>query len=593
MQFTTSTRLRNWAFVLCCTGTFFACQKNLSHENGTATEPKPDLVTTITTPLVSGFVTDENEAAVKSATVEVGAITVSTDKYGYFEVKNALVVQNAAVVTVSRPGYFKAIKTYIGAAGKNAFFRIKLLPKTNTGNFNGAGGGSVTLSNGLKIELPAAAVVNASTNVAYTGTVNVAAQLISAVNTDLNRIMPGDLRGLNSDNNLRILTTYGMAAIELTGAGGELLQIASGKKAILTMPIPTTLQGTAPASIPLWYFDESKGLWKEEGSAARSGNNYVGEVSHFSFWNYDVPANYVQFNCTLVTQGGQPVQNAFVRITVINSNASAWGYTDNNGYTGGAVPNNSQLRLDVYSSYSCNNVLYTQTFTTTNINLSLGTLTVNTSSVFATLTGTVTSCANTPVTNGYIIVQSGNQNFRYPVTNGNFNFTSMLCTTPSTVSVIAEDVTNLQQSTPASITLNAGNNTLGNIQACGVAVQQYTNYSINGTTYSYTPPLDSLLYNNVGSYVSFFGYRTNANSSFFVNFTSAGLAAGSGQDLTGFSVSQITDSLRATAPITVNITEYGAVGQYVSGNFTGTFTGNPPVNTPYNITLNFRTRRNN
>jgi hypothetical protein len=41
----------------------------------------------------------------------------------------------------------------------------------------------------------------------------------------------------------------------------------------------------------------------------------------------------------------------------------------------------------------------------------------------------------------------------------------------------------------------------------------------------------------------------------------------------------------------VNITEYGAVGQFISGNFTGTLTGAAPTNTPYNIVCSFRVRR--
>ncbi len=55
-----------------------------------------------------------------------------------------------------------------------------------------------------------------------------------------------------------------MAAVELTGTSGELLQIATGKKATLTLSIPSSLAASAPATIPLWFFDEAKGLWKEE-----------------------------------------------------------------------------------------------------------------------------------------------------------------------------------------------------------------------------------------------------------------------------------------------------------------------------------------
>jgi hypothetical protein len=75
------------------------------------------------------------------------------------------------------------------------------------------------------------------------------------------------------------------------------------------------------------------------------------------------------------------------------------------------------------------------------------------------------------------------------------------------------------------------------------------------------------------------------------NFSGAGIAAGSSQILYNFNSQMITDSTSITNPINVNITEYGAVGQFISGNFTGTLTGSAPTNTPYNIVCSFRVRR--
>ncbi len=58
-----------------------------------------------------------------------------------------------------------------------------------------------------------------------------------------------------------------MLVVELEGAGGEKLQIAPGHKVKLNMNIPQSLLASAPQNIPLWYFDETDGKWKEEGSA--------------------------------------------------------------------------------------------------------------------------------------------------------------------------------------------------------------------------------------------------------------------------------------------------------------------------------------
>ncbi|HMC99649.1 MAG TPA: hypothetical protein VKH37_05835, partial [Ferruginibacter sp.] len=53
--------------------------------------------------------TDENDNPVTGASIAVGSATTSTDKFGYFEVKNISVVKNVATVTVS--------KSDIGAIG--------------------------------------------------------------------------------------------------------------------------------------------------------------------------------------------------------------------------------------------------------------------------------------------------------------------------------------------------------------------------------------------------------------------------------------------------------------------------------------------
>ena len=589
----TKSLLKNTVFILIAV-LFFSCQKSLIYENGSSSTA-PDLSTKINSS-VSGFVTDENDAAVMGATVQFGTANITTDKYGYFEIKNVQVVKEAAVVTITKPGYFKGIKTYIANQGKAAFFRIKLMPKTIIGTISAASGGIVALSNGLSVKLLAGSVVNAASNATYTGPVNVAAYWINPTSADLNRIMPGDLRGINTEGSLKLLQTFGMAAVELTGAAGELLQIVNGQKATLTLPVPSSLSASAPTTIPLWYFDEANGLWKQEGSATKTGNTYVGDVSHFSFWNYDVPANYVQFNCTLKNSAGNPLPYTLVKVTVVGTNNSGWGYTDSSGYVGGAVPNNANLLLEVFPNYGCTTPLYSQTFTTTNVNISLGVITVPTANNLATINGTVTNCVSTPVTNGYIILLEGSIYSRYPLNNlGAYSFCKIFCSFPQTVTLIGEDVTNQQQSTNVTYMVNSGTNTVANIQACGVTTQQFINYTINSTTYSFTSPADTFSYfNNNQTWISLTSYKLtppSANVNFWIG--NAGIAVGSSQNLVTFNPSQIADSMRITTPILVNITEYGVVGQFAAGNFTGVLTGAAPANTQYNITCNFRLRRNN
>lgn len=112
---------------------FLSCKKDMHSDTQEVPGQKPDLSTKVTSS-VSGFVTDHNDAAVVGAAVKVGIANAITDRYGYFEIKNAQVVKEAATVTVMYAGYFKAIKTYMAMEGKAAFFRIKLLQKNNCRN---------------------------------------------------------------------------------------------------------------------------------------------------------------------------------------------------------------------------------------------------------------------------------------------------------------------------------------------------------------------------------------------------------------------------------------------------------------------------
>ena len=570
---------------------FISCQKDLTADTGTNSGLPPDLSTKISSS-VSGFVTDENNAPVKGANVKAGTATTTTDKYGYFEIINTQVVQNAAVVTVNQPGYFKGIKTYIARTGKPAFFRIKLIPKTVAGNINASAGGAVTLTNGLSISLPANAVVNAATGAVYNGTINVAAYWLDPTSADLNNIMPGDLRGINDAGLLKGLTTFGMAAVELTGASGELLQIATGKKATLTLPIPATLLSKAPSSIPLWYFDEALGLWKQQGTAVKTGNTYVGDVSHFSFWNCDTPGSYVQFDCTILSNANIPIQNMVVKISVVSnpSNAAA-GYTNSAGFVSGPIPDNQTLLLEVFPSFNCTSPpLYSQIFTTTSSNISLGNLIMPVNNI-ANITGNVTNCSNNPVTNGRVIMNTGYNYYWLPVTNGSFNFTTGFCSNYASTSFIAQDFTTLQESNLTTVSLVSGNNNIGTLNACGTSIVQFFNYSVNGANYFLAFPADNI-YQSVYTYINTINYVSAYNNTLGATLymIQQNIAVGVPQDLESFNCSQIPDSLISTPALKVAITEYGAVGQYMSGNFAGVLHGylNP---TNYTITCSFRVKR--
>ncbi len=588
--------------ILIATFTFFSCQKQLDFEdtqsgpNSNDTTTSPVDLTTKVKSSVSGFVTNESDIAVPGAVVTAGGVTVTTDVYGYFSIKNIDVVKTAAVVKVEYPGYFSGIKTYVGVQDKSAFFRIKLIKKTIQGSVSAIAGGDVTLSNGLKISFPGSAFVVALTNTTYSGTVNVAAQWLDPTSKDLSSTMPGNLSGIDASGKLKALETFGMTAVELTGASGEKLQLAPGKKATLTIPLPSNIQGSAPSSIPLWYFDESTGLWKEDGTATKIGTNYIGEVSHFSFWNCDFPLVCIYFSCTLLDQNGMPMAFTPVLMSEVNNSWNArWGYTDANGYVGGIVPGNSTLKMEVYPSYNCPSPTYTSTFNTTTSDIALGNLVIpNNTQGVAIVSGSVVDCNNLPIINADVVVYKDYQYYVYQTDSlGNYSFISSLCGNSSLINLIALDRTSLSIGSVITQNLVMGNNVIPRIQLCSngggnTSSTQFINYSIDTSNYTLTSPIDTFNCYSQGSMTVSGSQLPNWNNGIYFTFDTTNIGVGSNQTLLSAYLNNVNDSLFIRTPISVNITEYGIPGQFVSGNFTGTLNG---LQRTYFINCSFRVRR--
>jgi Carboxypeptidase regulatory-like domain len=571
----------------------FACQKEVS---GDVFTPNPPGAAETVKASVEGLVTDESGLPVQGAVVVAGGTTIASDKNGYFRFSNISLVKNAGVVKVSKNGYFEGARTFVAIAGRKNFVRIQLIPKAVAGTFSAASGGTATLPNGLKVTLPANGVVNAATNAAYSGSVTVYAAWLDPTAPKLSEFMPGDLRGKDASGADKILATYGMMAVELAGSGGEKLQIASGKKADLTFPLPAALSGAAPASIPLWFFDDATGLWKEEGSATKTGSTYQGQVSHFSFWNCDVPANYIIFSATFNTVDALPLAHTGVRI-VSASSGTGYGITDSAGYVSGAVPVNQPLVLQVLDP--CGSVVFTQNIGPYSANATIGPITViPVGSVIANISGTVVNCSNQPVTNGNVYIISGNPiRSVIAINNGNFSGSIMNCGTDP-VSIFAADNVALQQGAPIQYSIVSGNNAIGQLQACGTSIQQFIQYTVDGTLNTITSA-DSLqafysLANGIGNtYVN----GSNITNNLFISFQSQPSSAAPGvyplftlSFRTSGGVGGANGSMQLINPINITFTEYGAVGQFVAGSFSGVVR-DVAANVNRTINVNFRVRR--
>jgi hypothetical protein len=169
-------------------------------------------------------------------------------------------------------------------------------------------GGMLTLADSpAQVTLPPAALVYddgkpASGNVTVTlATINPAA--------DVNN-MPG---GYMADSG-KLIESFGAIQVNLND-GTRHLQLAPGKTATIRIPVMTR-SATTPATIPLFYFDEALGKWKQEGTATLKGDAvtgfyYEGTVSHFSYWNADQIIETIKVSgCVKNADGSIPASDA-------------------------------------------------------------------------------------------------------------------------------------------------------------------------------------------------------------------------------------------------------------------------------------------
>ena len=436
-----------------------------------------------------GQIVDENNQALEGVEVKIGSISKITDSKGVFVIKNAAVYEKFAYITAKKSGFINGSRTIVPNTGINTI-KIMMLSATVQATVASGTASNVALSNGSKVTFDGNFKTESGT--AYSGSVKVMMHHLDPSDSTTKDKMPGSLMAQNATGSQRILETYGMMNVELQDTSGNKLQIANPTS--IEMPISSSQALTAPSTIPLWYFDETAGYWKEEGTATKVGNKYVGTVNHFSWWNCDAPFPTVSLGITVVNSNQVPM--AGVRVELVRNNQNGgWnvpGYTNVVGQVSGLVPSNETLTMNIYSNNSvcASQSIYTQQIGPFSSNTALPIVVVPVSSVITTLVqGTLTNCSNASVTNGYVWLQTAGQFLFTQVTNGSFSFTVLNCTSAATSFTLQGfDYDGMKSTTQQTGTLNNQTVALGVLQACTTTNNPTGEFGdIDQNVYTYLP----------------------------------------------------------------------------------------------------------
>jgi hypothetical protein len=533
-----------------------------------------------------GQIVDIYNDPIQGVTIKIGSSTTQTDVNGVFIINGANVYERFAHITATKTGYIDGSRSMVPTSGKNNV-KIMLLPNDPLETIQSGVTSEVSIYSGTKVVFDGA-FVDADGN-DYSGSVQVSMFHLTPTDENIDKLMPGMLYAQTETNEQAVLETYGMLNVELRGSAGQKLNIKEGHTAEITIRIDDSQLATAPNSIPLWHFDEDKGYWKEEGVATKVGNKYVGEVSHFSWWNCDVQFPTVTLTLTVVDANGNGISNVGVGLIANGNTWPVMGYTDINGQVSGLIPANQTLVLNVYPDYySCNsnNIIFTTSIGPFTANSTLPNIVVNNTStnLSSTVVGNLVKCDNTNVTNGYVILSRAGGNSVSPVTNGAFSFNEIYCPSNTQFTLKGYDLENLQTTDSIAYNFTAPITNIGNLQAC-TAVDEFISYQVDGgapvfliqqvsggTTTQGTINQNSLYLN---------AYNATGGLYIWGDTNVPGVYTTAQFSIEGSGVGYVAST--TTNTIQFNLNQVGAIGQYIDMTFSGTFTDSNGLHTLYGV----------
>jgi hypothetical protein len=302
------------------------------------------------TGIISGIASDESGAALSGVAVTDDTNTYITNSDGTFRLANISAAYNI-LVKFSKTGYVPTQQKVTLPANGHAYLTpiLKAFGTTNS-SFSVAAGGTVADGTGSVTINPNTLVDAGGTPVVGTVTVNFTS-FDPSITAEMSAF-PGDFAGRTSatgtDNPIE---TFGFVDITITDGSGNKVNLATGATAEVHIPIPASLQSTAPTTIDLWSYNETGGYWLKEGIATIEAGRtyYVGIVQHFCYWNCDHLFETGYIRGRVVDMNGDPVEHAYIRMVPIDYYGASpyWQtFTDSSGHFSGLpVKVNSITRI--------------------------------------------------------------------------------------------------------------------------------------------------------------------------------------------------------------------------------------------------------
>jgi len=223
------------------------------------------------------------EGAVSGATVSWSGGEAATDELGWFRFDDVPMGEQRLAVTAE--GFAAGGAVVDVVPGAWATTHALLVPLTETSLPDPTSGGTVASDDGVEVVFDPGGSFTTEDGVPVEGPVEVTIALINT--PEAVAAAPGML-AVGPGGTDVALESFGMAEVVLTSGGAPV--VFSGT-ATLTIPLSATGNATFVdgAQVGLWSFDVALDRWVDEGFGTVAGGAFVAQVTHFTWWNADLP----------------------------------------------------------------------------------------------------------------------------------------------------------------------------------------------------------------------------------------------------------------------------------------------------------------
>ena len=456
--------------------TIISCRKEL---NITTPEVVVDPVDTEYITNVNGIVTDERGQVIADAYVVINGIVANTDETGYFSFKDVSLNVDGEIIFVQIDKFCDSYKIIKPKLGHTAYAHILVAPTKEIGSFDSAIAKDIIINDqGAAISVPAQTVIQSDGN-NYNGNVRIFSYNLNPNEVFPSLFTPGNFKGIDKVGNEVQLEILGMSKIKLYSDSDQELFLSNGSATQITLPIYPDAINAAPDNIVLWSFNENLGIWTEEGTAQKSGANYIANTNLTGWIAIANPYETIELTMQLKNSNDYNLTENQIIITNDQNIAIAQAYSDNNGFVKIDVPKNTELYLNYFLSHCFEKVegTYLGNYGATE---DIGILEVDISQGYFELIGNVKDCDGNVPKDAYILLRNNQLSWIANINDdGSFQTMNLSCGGDN---LAVQMIDNLSPERSEIFTINPQINQNYNLQDVSICklYGDYFEYSVNG-----------------------------------------------------------------------------------------------------------------